>query len=69
MDKLGAHHPARNPFNLPENQGLRTDYDAGMCPRTLDILARTVYISLHPDWNEDKISQVIASCFQAAAKL
>ncbi|HBP39189.1 MAG TPA: hypothetical protein DD640_10730, partial [Clostridiales bacterium] len=69
MAKLGAHHPARNPFNLPENRELRTDYDAGMCPRTLDILARTVYISLHPDWNEEKINQVITSCQQAENQL
>ena len=60
---------ALNPFNLPENKGLRMDYSADMCPQTLDMLSRTVYISLHPDWTEEKIASVIESCRKAADKL
>ena len=44
----GAHHPALNPYTLPENKGLRLDYPEGMCKRSLDILNRTVMVATHP---------------------
>ena len=31
----GAAHPALNPFNLPQNQGLRKDYSPDMCASSL----------------------------------
>ena len=36
-------------------------------PRTLDILKRKVFISLHPDWSEEEVAQCIEAC-RAAAK-
>lgn len=65
MKKQGAHHTALNPFNLTQNQGLRMEYSDNMCSRTLDLLTRTVFISLHPDWDDKKISNVIESCKNA----
>lgn len=69
LEKRGSHHPALNPFNLPENKGLRTDYSAGMCPKTLDVLSRTAYINLNPDLTDEKINRIIECCRKAYANL
>jgi len=61
------HHPDMNPFHHPRNQGLRMNYTPNMCPRTLDILSRTVFISLHPDWSEEEVTRRIDAC-RAATK-
>ena len=55
MEKRGAPHPAMDPFKMKENQGLQMDYTMDMCPRTLDLLSRTAYINLHPDWSDETI--------------
>ena len=54
LNKKGAMHPAMDPFLMKENQGLRTNYATDMCPRTLDILSRTVYINVDPDMTEEQ---------------
>lgn len=69
LAKRGSPNDVLNPFSLPQNKGLRTDYSVDMCPQTLDVLSRTAYISLHPDWTDDKIACVIESCRKAADKL
>ncbi len=58
MEKRGALHPAMDPFKMKENQGLQMDYTIDMCPCTLDLLARTAYIAINPDWNEGDIEKV-----------
>ncbi len=65
LAKRIMHHPDMNPFNHPRNQRLRTDYTPDMCPRTLDILKRTVFLSLHPDWSEEEVSRRIEACRKA----
>ncbi|MGC8782761.1 MAG: DegT/DnrJ/EryC1/StrS family aminotransferase [Armatimonadota bacterium] len=65
LAKRIMHHPDMNPFNHPRNQGLRTKYTPDMCPRTLDILKRTVFLSLHPDWSEEEVSRRIEACRKA----
>lgn len=65
LAKRVMHHPDMNPFNHPRNQGLRTDYTPDMCPRTLDVLRRTVFLSLHPDWSEDEVTKRIEACRKA----
>ncbi len=60
MEKRGALHPAMDPFRMPQNRGAQTDYRADMCPATLDLLARTAYISPDPDWDEKKTAEVSA---------
>lgn len=59
------HHPDMNPFHHPRNQGLRTEYRPDMCPRTLDILRRIVFLSLHPDWSEQEVTERIEACRRA----
>jgi dTDP-4-amino-4,6-dideoxygalactose transaminase len=69
LSRRGSHNDSLNPFTLPQNKELRTVYSADMCPKTLDLLARTVYISLHPDWSDEKVNEVIKNCRNAAAML
>ncbi|HRS95104.1 MAG TPA: DegT/DnrJ/EryC1/StrS family aminotransferase [Candidatus Latescibacteria bacterium] len=66
-EKRFMHHPAMNPFNFPQNKGLRADYSDTACPRSLDLLRRTVFCSLDPDWTEQKVAEKIAA-FKMAAK-
>lgn len=65
LQKRVMHHPDMNPFHHPRNQGLRTDYTPDMCPRTLDVLSRTVFLSLHPDWSEEEVTRRIETCRKA----
>jgi hypothetical protein len=69
LERRVGHHPDWNPLTHPKNQGLQSNYSADMCPRTLDILSRTVYISLNPDWSETEAEKRIQSCHNAAQKL
>ncbi|MBU4366693.1 MAG: DegT/DnrJ/EryC1/StrS family aminotransferase [Kiritimatiellae bacterium] len=64
-----GHSPGMNPYRMPNNKGLRLNYTKNMCPRTLDILKRTVFISLHPDWTEAQVRTRIAVCRKAGASL
>lgn len=64
-----GHHPDMNPYNFPQNQRLRTQYSADMLPKTLDHLARAVFISMNPDWTEAEIATRIEACRAAARDL
>ena len=66
LGRQGAHHPALNPFTLPENAGCRMDYRPDLCPRTLDILSRTVSIELSPGLDEDAVAALVARIVTAA---
>ena len=52
MEKRGALHPAMDPFLMEANRGLNMNYSPDMCPKTLDLLSRTLYIGIGPDWTE-----------------
>jgi dTDP-4-amino-4,6-dideoxygalactose transaminase len=65
FEKRIGHHPDVNPFNHPKNLGLRQNYTADMCQRTLDLLARTVYLSIDPNAPEGFDEGRIAACIQA----
>jgi dTDP-4-amino-4,6-dideoxygalactose transaminase len=60
LSMQGAHHPALNPFNLPQNADCRKDYSKDMCPQSLDILQRTVSIGLRHDMTEAEIDALIS---------
>ncbi len=62
MNKCGAFHPAMDPFKMEANKDIVPDYKPDMCPKTLDILARTVYISLNPDMTKEQIDEIVAKC-------
>jgi dTDP-4-amino-4,6-dideoxygalactose transaminase len=69
LEKRAGHHPEMNPYNHPKNQGMRTEYSATMCPRTLDLVNRTVFIPMNPDWTEQEISTRTEACRRAARTL
>jgi dTDP-4-amino-4,6-dideoxygalactose transaminase len=68
LDKRVGHHPDVNPFNHPRNRRLRTQYSKDMCPKTTDILGRTVFISLHPDWTDPQVADCMAACAEAGQR-
>lgn len=65
MEKRGAFHPLMDPFKMEANRGLNHNYSLDMCPRTLDLLARTVYIGINPDWDEEELTAVAGRCRNA----
>ena len=64
----GAAHPAMNPYNHPDNAACRTTYSKDMCAHSLDILARTVMVPMHPEDTEDQAA-AIAHNIEAAANI
>ncbi|TIN95517.1 MAG: aminotransferase class I/II-fold pyridoxal phosphate-dependent enzyme [Mesorhizobium sp.] len=62
----GAHHPALNPYRLPENRGCRTEYPEGLGKRSLDIVNRTVMIATHPMHGDEEIADTIHNINAAA---
>lgn len=68
LEKRGAYSSSMNPYDNPLNAGLNMDYSKDMCPRTLDILARTVYVMLGCDWTEAELNEKI-DIIKRAAKL
>lgn len=66
FEKRVGHHPDANPFNHPKNRNLRCSYTRDMCPKTTDILGRTVFVSPNPDWTDAQVASRIAACEKAA---
>ena len=64
LEKRIMHHPEMNPFHFASNRGLRMDYGADACPRTLELLRRTVFCGLNPDWSDAEVSGKIDACRQ-----
>ena len=64
LEKRGAHHPNRDPFNLC---GYRVDYPKDACPKTLGHLARTVYFTTEVGRPEGELMKLIQAAREAAA--
>jgi dTDP-4-amino-4,6-dideoxygalactose transaminase len=69
IEKRVGGHPLRNPFNHPANKALRTEYTLDMCPKTLAICSKTVFVSLYPDWTEKEVDKKIEDCEKASANI
>ncbi|MEI6421934.1 MAG: DegT/DnrJ/EryC1/StrS family aminotransferase [Lentisphaerota bacterium] len=65
LNKNVNHHPRMNPFNFEENKGLRADYGAEVCSKTLDICKRTAIINVSPDWDDQIVTNLIEACRKA----
>lgn len=61
MAKRGAFHPLMDPFKMEANKDIIPNYTADMCPKTLDILSRTVYIHVNPDHTKAEMDTLIAA--------
>jgi dTDP-4-amino-4,6-dideoxygalactose transaminase len=60
LDRKAA-TPAGCPWTCEKNRGLGQDYTADMCPRTLDLLGRAVFIGVNQWWTEKDCDQVAAA--------
>ncbi len=60
MEKRGALHPLMDPFKMPANQRIIPEYHENMCPKTLEKLAKVVYINVYADDSQEKLDQLIA---------
>ena len=69
LEHRGACHPTMNPYNMEANRHLRMTYTQDMCPRTLDLLSRTAFISPQPDWSAEQIGIIVRKVKDAAAEL
>ncbi len=58
-EKRSFHHPDMNPFFFPKNVGLRADYSDSVCPRTLEILRRSVNVGVNPEWTDEELKSKI----------
>lgn len=54
LEKRGAIHPLMDPFKMEANKDHIPDYRKDMCPKTLELLSRTVYFRVNPDWTEER---------------
>jgi hypothetical protein len=48
-----------DPYHMEENRGAASNYTPDMCSFTLDLLARTAYLAINPDWSEADIEHVV----------
>ncbi len=55
--RRGALHPLMDPFKMEANRNIIPDYNADMCPKTLEYLSKTVYLRLHPDMTEKDVME------------
>ncbi|HBN84122.1 MAG TPA: aminotransferase [Clostridiales bacterium] len=69
LNKKGGHHMDMNPFYFKQNSGLRSNYTKDMCPVTLDILKRTVYVSINIQWTQEELQTKANQILAAADRL
>ena len=70
MEKRGSYHRGLDAFRRPENKGSKMmNYRKDMCPRTLDILSRTVFLSITPQETMAHVRRRIEACKKAAAAI
>jgi len=69
LNHQGAHHPALNPYKMPQNRRCRRRYTMDMCKRSLDILNRTVAVGNSPDHTAKDVTALIRKVKAAAGKL
>jgi dTDP-4-amino-4,6-dideoxygalactose transaminase len=55
LEKRGALNPLMDPFKMEANRGIVPNYTPDMCPRTLDLLSKVVYVEIDPDWTKEEL--------------
>ena len=60
MKKRGAYNSLMDPFKMEANKEIVPDYKEDMCPKTLDLLSKVVYISVNPDDAKKELDEKIA---------
>ena len=59
LEKRGAFHPLMDPYKMEANKDIIPDYTVDMCPRSLDLLSRVVYVEINPDWTNHELEREI----------
>lgn len=59
MNHNGAFNPAFDPFKMEANRRLNMNYTPDMCEKSLDYLARTVYLGIDPDMDSEALAKKI----------
>ena len=65
MTKTGALNPLMDPFKMEANKDIVPDYRDDMCPKTLDLLSKTAYISINPDWTKEELDAMVETIKKA----
>lgn len=59
LEKRGALHPLMDPFKMEANKDIIPNYTRDMCPKSLDILSKVVYVEIDPDWTKEQLDAVV----------
>ena len=59
LEKRGALHPLMDPFKMEANKNIIPNYTRDMCPKSLDILSRVVYVEIDPDWTQEELDATV----------
>lgn len=59
LEKRGAFNPLMDPFKMEANKNIIPEYSKDMCPKTLDILSKVVYLSINPDWTKEELDAMV----------
>ena len=65
MERRGAVNPAFDPFLMKANRV--PDYRLDLCPRTLDLLSRTVYLGMSPWMSDEDAERKAEMCRKAGS--
>lgn len=66
LQKRGAHHPGRDAYCLTDAS---VEYSEDMCPRTLEYLARTVFLGMSPTRPRDELMEMVGQVKRAATSM
>ncbi len=69
MNKKGAFNPLMDPFKMEANKDIVPDYKEDMCPKSLDILSRTVYIGNPLNITKEEMDEKIETIKRALKAL
>lgn len=65
LEKRGAFNPLMDPFKMEANKNIIPEYSKDMCPKTLDILSKVVYLSINPDWTKEELDAMVETIRKA----
>ena len=69
MEKRGALNPLMDPFKMEANRDIVPNYTPDMCPKTLEILSKVVYVGTGCNHTEESLNAKVNACKSALEKL
>jgi len=69
LEKRVTNNEYMNPYNMERNKNGKFEITKDSCPKSLDYLARTVYVPYRIDFTEADIDGLVARCAKAAEGL